>query len=365
MKFRLLLIFISVGLIGCRTPQKSLEKKNYDRAFKLALSKLKHNKAVEENKEILSAALDEIIKQKTIEIKKLKSFGTLEKALKEVQNLQVKINATDYYLLEEISDKKDQFEQEEQYLKSEISKNFMQDGLENLTIAENDMDKEKAKKAYYSFKKVKKYNSNIPKIDSLLQKSHQLGQKTYIVKANATFDILYNWKIDHQFDNLENLGGKFIKVYFEPIGEKTGTDCTIDVKFGSLCISESETKNKRMFTKTIVTGKEAVINSDGQTVKVEKTEEVSGEFITKKITKTADWVAQVNINAGTKNCSLFNRSFSEDVEDVIEEYILEGDERAVPNCYKSKNSNDKLMSDDDMADELIEELYSQIRSYIL
>jgi len=324
MKLKLLQILITVGLIGCMSPQKSLEKKNYDRAFKITLNKLKKEKATLENKEILLIALNEIIKQKTIEINKLKNSGTLENALRLVQNLQVKINAADPYLLKQISDQKNKFHKEEQDLKLEISKNLMVDGLENLAVAEKNTDKDKAQKAYYSFKKAQKYNSNINNLDSLIQKSHQLGQKIYIVEASAPFDLSYSWKINRQFDNLEGLGGKFIKVYFEPAKKIAGADCTIEIKFKSLWIKQSDAKNEQKFSKEIVTGKKTITNADCETEEVEITEEVTGKFI-----------------------------------------ILEGDKRAIPNSYKSKTSNDKLMSDDDMADELIDDLYRRIKNYIL
>lgn len=365
MKLKLLLILITVGLIGCMIPQKSLENKNYDQTFKLALSKLRKNKATEENKKILSIALNEIINQKTIEINKYKKSKSLEKALRVVQQLQVKINAANFYLLEEIADQKNRIGTEEEHLKSKISNNFMLDGFENLTIAEKNNDKAKAKKAYYNFKKAQKYNNNIENIDSLMHISHQLGQKIYIVRANAPFDISYNWEIDRQFYNLKSLGGKFLKIHFEPTNKVTGVDCIIQIDFKNLCISESETKKERVFTKEIVTGTETVTNTDCETEEVEVTEEVSGKFITKTIVKTADWGARININARTKNCSLSNYSFSEDLKDEIEEYMLEGDKRAIPGSYKSKKSNDELMGDDEMADELIDDLYGRIRSYIL
>lgn len=352
---------MAVELTSCLSPQKILEQKKYDRAFNLALKKLKQHKEIVNNKNILSISIKEIIKQQSTEINRFKNTGHLEKALFLTQKLQTKINAADAYLLYQVVDQKKQFDEEEQHLKAELSNNFMLDGMKNLAVAEETDVKANAKKAYFSFKKAKKYNSNIEQLDSLMQSSFKLAQKTYIIEANAPFDLLHSWDIDRKFDDLTSSGGQFITVYYKPTGKIDSVDCTIKIDFDNLCIQEKETKEERTFSKEIVIGNETITNANGETEEIEQTKEISGKVIIKNIVKTADWGVQTKVKAGSKNCLVANRSFSEDLKDEIEEYILEGDKRAIPNSYKFIQNNDELMSDSDMVDELINELYTEVK----
>ena len=65
----------------------------------------------------------------------------------------------------------------------------------------------------------------------------------------------------------------------------------------------------------------------------------------------------------TGDCNLREERFSEELVDEVDQYIISGDERAIPSQYR-KNNNDRLESTDDMVDNLIDELYRDIYKYL-
>ena len=112
-----------------------------------------------------------------------------------------------------------------------------------------------------------------------------------------------------------------------------------------------------------MTGTKTIINSDGEEEKIDIVEEVEGTVIIKRIIKTAEWRVRVDVDSRSPNCDVHSGSFTEEITSEIAEITVQGDERAIPNRYRS-NRREEHMSDDDMAEELIEVLYGQVSRHL-
>jgi len=196
-------------LVSCASPQKSLEKKEYNKAYKSALKALKQNKSVEKNKEVLSIALTEIIAEKTIEKDNLKNSEDLskkEKSIKINQDIQEKIEKAEPYLGNEFEEIYTELRNEKEEMNEQLAQSYFDKGLDQLEASRSSGIKQYAQTAYFNFIRSATFGSQETSLDSLKQISFDLAQVIYYVEANAPFEITYNWEIDRALDELENNG---------------------------------------------------------------------------------------------------------------------------------------------------------------
>lgn len=357
---------ILLAFFACSSPHSSLDNNNYNRSYKTALRQLKKNKSYEKNKTLLAQSLSAIIAEKSEEKIYYKNAENLKKraiAIKIVQKLKEKISKAKPYLDDQFNSDFESLEAEEVAIKQELSVAYFEKGKEGLVQSKRTENKSQARTAYYDFSNAKKYGYNEASLDSLQRESFEYAHIRYVINANASFDIMYNWDIDRQFDDLSGSSGPLTTIYYGYAPNGTEVDCYINIRFSSLDIDSSEDSEEESFTKTIVVGTETITNADGETETVDVTEEIKGTVITKQITKTAQWSVSMDVD-GTRNCPLSSDSFTEEIESKQEKKILEGDERAIPFHNRPNLINNELMTDDDMAEELIELLYDKIASAI-
>lgn len=353
-------------IIGCSSPQESLNKRDFDRAYKTALKQLEKGKSVKKNKETLYAAMEGILDEQLREKDRLVKTNQLEKleqALKINKNLQNKIDKALTYLDDSFQEDLNNLQQEEIELTSVIAKTYFEDGETKLNDALTNNDKLLSRDAYRDLLKAKQYGFNDRMVEPLLEKSREFSVLRYTVEANASFDIEYGWEIDRTFDNLEDINDPFVQVYFEKINNPNDIDCRIEINLKSLEIDRRERNNERTFKEKVVVGKEKTTNSQGEEIEVDKIEEVEGTVIERTLIKTAEWRVNIYIRSNSKNCTIDDTYFTKGISSEIATYIIQGDERAIPNRYKNQNQ-DQLMSDDDMAEELLKIIYDKVADYI-
>jgi len=353
-------------IIGCSSPQESLNKRDFDRAYKTALKQLEKGKAVKKNKETLFSAMEGIMDEQLREKDRLVQTNQLEKleqALKINQNLQEKIDKALTYLDDSFQEDLNNLRQEESELTAVIAKTYFEDGETKLNDAIASNDKLMSRNAYRDLLKAKKYGYDGRVVEPLLVKSREFSVLRYAVEANASFDIEYGWEIDRTFDNLESYNDPFVQVLFENINNPNDIDCRIEINLKSLDIDRRERNNERNFKEKVVVGKETLTNNNGETYEVDKIEEVEGTVIERTLIKTAEWRVNIYVRSNSKNCTIDDTYFTEGISSEIATYVLQGDERAIPSRFKSQ-SRDQLMSDDDMAEELLKIIYDKVADYI-
>ena len=76
----------------------------------------------------------------------------------------------------------------------------------------------------------------------------------------------------------------------------------------------------------------------------------------------AQWEAMIIVKQNTDYCKLENKQVREEFINQASIYTIQGDERAVPYEYQ-QNTNDNVMRDREMMEEVLARLYRQIELY--
>ncbi len=351
MKKTIAIILLFSILWGCSNPQEFLEKGQHEKAFSSSLKKLKKNKFSTEDKETLISSLNSIVETQSKIISDLKQSNKMEhpkKAIYFCQQLLKKIEKSSPYTDNKFNSTKESLQKEINLINHSISERYLNQGLEQMVIYHSKNNKDAAKKAHSKFQKSFKYGNINPALDSLIQESLNAAQRIYIISVSDIFSITYSWDIDNKMDDIISYSDKFTTVLFEPSPLPSDFDCNIEIEFRSFNIDTDETIEEKEFEKEIITQTDTSI--------------VIGKAIIKKIKKTFDW--RVNINSkGTHNCQVVSTTFNERLIDEVVEVTTEGDIRAIP--YQDQiGSTDKIMTDDEAVDELLETFYNKIVCHI-
>ncbi|MFK7773287.1 MAG: hypothetical protein AB8F94_14160 [Saprospiraceae bacterium] len=363
---RTVLFLFILFLFQCASPTKSLEKGNFQLAYKSSLAALEKGKSYNENQKILFQALDEIIAKESVEKDRQQNaegLNSKEKSIKLNRSIQKKITKALPYLDGKFDETLEKLKTEEQQTNDFLASEYFSFGQEKLEKSENEKDKRFAQNAYYNFLKAKKFNSPEIDLNILTQRSLELGQVVYNIQKDAPFDIMLHWEIDRTFENLEGHQGDFLKIFYDNNLSYEKVDCQINIRFRSLDIDLEEDKSEEGFKKEIVTGTTTITNSAGEEVEVDVIEEVEGIVSIQQFKKTATWNVRVEVTSNSKNCELGDASFEEETISTSQVFTLTGDERAIPNEYK-KSKTEELTTDDDMAEILLGILYERISSHL-
>lgn len=351
---------------GCSSPQDSLQKRDFDRAYKTALRQLEKGKSTNKNAAILTDALEGILARDLREKENLIQTNQLEKLEKAIdinQNLQKKIDKAITFLDDSFLEDLKNLRAEETELSEVVAKTYFEDGKIKFEDAVANNDKTLSRDAYNDLLKARNYGFDEQFVNSLLEESRVFSTLRYMVEGNISFDIQYNWEIDRVLDNLEDINNPFTEVYYEKTLNPKDIDCTIEINFESLDIDTQERDRERDFKEEVVVGKEKITNDKGEEVEVDKVEEVEGIVTEKTIIKTAEWRVTIDVRSHSSNCKIQSTRFAEALSSEISFYVLSGDERAIPRKYKKKN-RDELMNDDDMVEALLEKIYDKVADYI-
>jgi len=355
----LLLVLTTITLsLACKTADKALSDRDYDKAYKLSMKALKKEKSVKENKRILEKSLTEIIKREELEIAELSNSKDLEKwdkALNVNLDLQEKIEQATTYLGNIFSHEYYQLEANYTELRDELSAIYFNTGVEDLEKAIAENDKLLAQDAYHHFVTSENYGNEDERLDSLKAASLDAGLLIYVVDANRNFD--YDWEINRRFDNIESYSNEFRSIYYNQ--NASDVDCSIEIAFGTLAVGYDERSDSRTFRESVVVGTETQVDTAGNQTQVNVYETVEGRVFTVERVKILDWEVEVDVRAHTNNCVLRSDRFRAAVRSTIEEYRLEGDQRAIPARYQRGNT-DEFEDTDDMAEDLIEALYRDV-----
>ena len=351
----LLLILVS----GCSSPQKLYEKGKYDKAFDSVLSDLKQNKN-RKNKTLLNKSFSKLIdsaRDKMIDIKNGYDVSDLISNLEEYYEVDQRYKKGKVYLDSDNITK---------YEKLNIEKHFVLDvayeeGKSLMKDFEESGNKFDARNAYYHFSLIDEYGDRYEGMDQYLLQSYEAATLVYNVVADLDYDYSYKWDVDRQFDNLEGKE-KFVKIVYD--SPSNIGDCLIELDFSRLDEDIRTRSDSRSYNKEIIDGYTTVTDTSGRTREVPIYKTVKGEVITKRVTKTVAWRVDIEIRRSSSNCNLRERRFYADEDDSVEEYEIRGDTRAIPSQYFNNNNKSYLEKTDDMVDDILDDLYREIRDYL-
>lgn len=355
----ILSILLIIGISSCSGPQKLYEKGNYAKAYDKALSKLKKDKD-RKMKTLLNKAFAKLIDQtrdELIDVDRQFDLSDAERNLKKYDGVEERFEEGESFLTDENVQKNAGLRIEKEALVSDVYDGglaFMDDFVATRRKAD-------AREAFAYFSLVDKYcNTDYPDMDRLLNESFEGGTVIYNVNVDLNFDQQYRWEVNRKFDDIEGRQG-FTRIVYDRQGNIG--DCLIELDFDSLDEDFREQSSTKNYSEEIQDGYTTKTDTSGNTIKVPKYKTISGSVTTKRITKTVRWRIDLDVRSMTGDCNLRDERFSHTLVDEVDQYIINGDNRAIPSEYQ-RNNNQKLESTDDMVDDLIDELYRDVYNYL-
>ena len=355
------LLSLLLLVLGCAGPQKSLDKKNYEKAYRLAMKELDRKKSVSQNRRVLAEALSHIIDEQYTAISKLVTSNNLEDwetAIDKNRSLQQQILDASKYLGNRYERTAVDLEERELSMMVSVYDVYFQDGKSKINRALNIGDKLLAQDAYYDLTRAKSYASEpSSELNELIQTSLANGVVNYTVEIDAPFSVSYHWEIDREFDDIGEVSSLFRNVQFE--SNYDNADCLIEIEFDRLDIFYGERSQRENFEQRVITGYNTIVDTSGVSREEPIYENVQGAVNILQRIKTARWDIRVDVNSKSPNCDLESTYFDANIESVIEEYQLIGDQRAIPDEYK-ENRRQEFLPNDEMAQALIVIIYDEV-----
>ena len=354
------IIFILSALIcfGCSSPKKLYEKGKYFKSFDSVYKEINNGKKDRKDVVLLNKSFSKMIDQSRENMRilqdgyKIKDLQHNFKQYEEVDKRFVKARS---YIKEENKVKYDDFVLD----KIALITDTYNKGLALMEYFKESNNKLDAKNAFYHFELVKEFSNEYDDIDQLLTDSKSAAVVVYVVDADLDYDYSYQWDVDREFDNLRGESDFFKIIYANSSNQ---ADCFVELEFSRLGIDERQKESSQTYTKEIQDGHTSQTDTSGVVTQVPNYIEVSGTVTTKTITKIIEWRMDIEVRKSSVNCDLREERFRASIEDQVEQYVLSGDERAIPQEFKS-NRIDRLRSTDDMVEDLIRDLYLRTRNY--
>lgn len=353
-----ILIIIATAISSCSSPQKLYEKGKYFKAYDSVLGDLNGGKKDRKLLLLLNKSFTKMMDVARSEMYILNDgyqVNDLSHNFKQYHEVDKRFVKGKSYIDDENKTKYVDFNTE----REDLVMNTYEEGKALLLFYEESNNKIDAKNAYYHFEFVNEYGYGYRDIDQLLYDAKELATVIYNVEADLDSDFSYQYDVDRQFDDLEGENG-FVKIVYD--NNFINGDCNIQLDFSRLDVDESSSQTSQNFSNEILDGYKTEIDTSGNSTQVPIYKVVSGRVTTKTIIKTVAWRIDIEIVNASRNCDLREERFTASVEDRVEIYEYDGDQRAIPDEYKN-TTNGVLEDTDDMVDDLIEELYRKVRNY--
>ena len=315
-----LFTFLSICIfsLACNTPSELLLKGDADQAFRKAARKIKKDKDVITNTEVLVKSGDQISNntiyrgQALIQSNQLNNWTRAQKiydrTLRELFAANDLVNGG-------LQSSYDKLCTEKIELDFKIADHFYQLGEDLLATHYEQLSKHHAREAYYKYQECLSFGGDrfFQDIEEKLQECIFEG-RIYFVSRNFT----------------PSTG-----LFFKPLPREATQepDCDIYADFGRTHFSESSRSSSKSYTTQVKVGKRPVTDTSGVTHYVPIYEDVSGRVRTEKITITASNSTYVRVDNVTGYCFKRETCLSNNASDSYEIVSFSGDRRAIPSCY--------------------------------
>lgn len=347
---------IMIFLAACSSPQKMYNNGNYSGALYQLTKKIKKGKAKREDVALAQKSMDKLDQELLAEISQLKSSGKinkLKKAYKKYDNVIEKHR--DFGKLVRFDNERvRELEDEKELLRVDIVDYNMSEGYLKIAESFDRDDKHYAREAYKNFIEAEKYGADYEELDSLIELSFHRSVLYYAIDINDRNSFFYG------LDNVEDFSGDWLVI--EETFVCNECDCEIDLDIDRIDIRDYVEESTKTYRKNIQNGTETQTDTSGNTVQVPVYKDITAEVITRELIKEARVEANLNVYKRTQSCKISNEFFRIEVESDGVEYIVTGDERAVPsNALNIERIPD---SDRDMIEQLYEILYKELENEI-
>jgi len=348
--------FIFFLLLSCASPQKSFNKGDYDKAYKLALKNMKKGKKSRKDQTILKKSFNEIMKRQQAVYADYNDSDIIEdweKAYHSYDDLLEKYDEGKAYLDNDIDMTMVQIEQDLEQLGRDIADNYYSLGEMRIEAFEETKDKLEAQEAYHLYRKSEDYGKDDAELEDKIDYALEQGMLIVLVIAEERWGGRFAYDIDREFRQVEREGRDFTEVIYER--NNLDADCTLEVEFSDIDRRVRDSRDTRSFSEQIQDGTESRQDTSGNTIQVPRYITVSADVTITREEVTFRWQARARAYGDRRYCDYRDRTFTAEESLVNELYDIRGDTRAVPSEFRNSRYDNRR--EEDLIDDLIEEIY--------
>ncbi len=345
------IVFLGL-LISCSSPQKLLEKGNYEKAYTSALKSLKKGSKNRKDRNTLSKAFNEILKEKESQAKILANTNYVdewEEAYIIYDELIDDYNRGSLYLNNDYATVMSGIQDQQNVLTMDLAENLHKLGNDSYALYVKNGDKRAAQDAFLQYEKAAYYNPDFPGIDKAMDESYEAGVVRLLIRARAAFSGLSQWDLDRKFQDLERKSKRFLEVYFD---KNIATDCSIDFSF-DIESNDRIVEGRERYSKEIEDGYTTQRDTSGAEIRVPVYRSVTASVVNRRTERTYV-MRSIGETYGNSFCGYKTRRFEQVNVESINEYIIEGDSRAVD---RQLDNNQTFRSESIILGELLDKIY--------
>ena len=357
----MILLFGVSLLLSCASPQKSFKKGKYEKAYQSALKSLKKGQKDRKLKSVLNNSFDKLYEKHTIEAEKLATRNFIEDwegANGHLDKLIGYYYDGKAYLDPEFDEPMEFVMNDADTLKANLAGGYFDLGDDRLKEYDRTQNKFSAQDAHQFFTKSVYYGYK-PNIDTLIERALEASIIYMTIEAYAPYDRRFEWDINRRFDDLESESDGYLTIRYGDFSNNA--DCNMEIEFSNLRRYVNEDYSTRQFSERIEDGYETRTDTSGKTTRVPIYRDVTGEVTIIREEYTFEWGARVRSYGDSRYCDYNDRRFEEEEKVTRERYQTSGDDRAIPSQYK--NDREQPIDEDDIAEDLIDDIYREIRRY--
>jgi len=358
-------LFTFILLPACQTIEELYQAGEYDKAFNAAQRRLEQQPGEEKTLVILEQSLQALI---TVDQEKFASLsaqakpGYWEDALNAVARMDNYLEQARPYLPDAYVEEQTQWWKSALSLEEQLYYHYLELGRSQLSQSLAENNAAIGQRAYYNFGRAKHYQRDhfeeVEDLQNYLVQAKQAGVIHYEVAINDGFNIGLGVNVKQAFWNLNTKGGLFLDI--KKVFIANGGDCAIDIDFGEFETSIREDNSQQDFKERIIVDHQVQTDTSGNQFEVPVYAEVEGTVETVTSTKVGSWEVKVDVSRRTGNCNIFSNRYHQEAKSTIEFYRLSGDERAIPDEYKRTIFQKEHTSDEDLAEEVLDNLVQLI-----
>lgn len=349
-------------LLGCSSSSKLYENGEYRKAYSKALKNLKKGKKDRNDIKVLNNSYNQILKENLGEIESLQRGREIESSVEAYDiydEIIMRYDGGKQYLDSDFKADIDSYITDRDLLGDEIYTRFKDRGTDNLSRSLANGNKLLTQEAYYDLEATYHFSEGEldEELDSLLNVALERGVITYNVVLDR-FTFSNTWEIDREFSQIENRRDDiFRRFYYKRDLEET--DCYIEIDFDDLEKRDRDSWSDQEFSEEIQDGYTEVIDTSGNTSQVPNYITVSATVRTYEVRREWEWEADIRLISSQNYCDLNVRDIEAQLIENVESYEISGDTRAVPSRYQGRQRVNEFMSENEVVEILIEELYEE------
>lgn len=363
MKWTVFIVFLTLlTIVSCKSAKDKFEDKNYTGAFDEALSNLKKNKNTRENLSILKKSLRQLALQYNQQYSRLANLSDVEQKVPLADAniaLLTRLEKAESYVVADSFYNYPKLKKENQQLRLEVGNHYKQSAISLLDEASSTGKKAPAQKAHEILVKAEKYHPDPQSLRSLKEEAVKRGTVITNIKVEHWTTDFSSFDVDRLFQRLGSTSDLFHKIYYDKNFKRSELDCEVELEIESVDFRNNTEVRTQSFTKKIVDRYEVIVDANGNKKEVPVYKDLTGAVeVTTHILRASTDI-NLRVNSITTDCPFRNDSWSREVTTRGESYRLSGDQRAIPDAYKT--SGTQMKSRDELREDLLEELYNAVR----